>query len=674
MCGIAGIHSLRPIALEAEPVRRMLAPLQHRGPDAEGLFLDGGTALGHLRLSIVDLAGGQQPMSNEDGTVWIVFNGEIFNHLELRQALVARGHRFATNCDTEVIVHLYEEHGEDCVHHLNGQWAFAIWDRRDSKLFLSRDRLGVRPLYYTLAANRFYFASEIKALFTQPEVPRRLDPIGLDQVFTFWCPVAPRTVFEGISELPPGHNLTVARGKLELRRYWQLDYGTRLESMSLDRCAETLLELLLDATQLRLRSDVPVGAYLSGGLDSAITTALARECTSANLKTFSITFDNPEFDESQHQRRLVEHLGTDHQSVHCGADDIGRIFPEVIWHTECPILRTAPAPLFLLSKLVRSQSYKVVLTGEGSDELLGGYDIFKEAKVRRFWASQPESAARAALLGKLYPYLPEMQSQSPAYRKAFFHARPEDLGNPFFSHLPRWELTSRLKLFFSDALAAELCDRQAYADLDPLTAGPYAAWHPFCQAQHLETSLLLPGYILSSQGDRMAMANSVEGRFPFLDYRVAEFAAQLPPRWKMAGIHEKSLLKHATRRLLPESVLKRTKQPYRAPEGECFFGGSRELDYLEALLSPEQIRRDGIFRPEAVTHLVQKFRAGRVLGIKDNMALVGILSTQLLLDRFINHAPPSTCDLVAEPPTSESDSWRGADRAPTASPLPSSVA
>jgi asparagine synthase (glutamine-hydrolysing) len=676
VCGIAGIHSLRSTIVEAEPIRRMLAPIQHRGPDAEGLFLDSNTGLGHVRLSILDLAGGQQPMSNEDGTLWITFNGEIFNYIELRQRLLARGHHFATQCDTEVILHLYEEHGEDCVHHLNGQWAFAIWDRRESKLFLSRDRLGIRPLYYTVAADRFVFASEVKSLFTLPEVPRRLDLVGLDQLFTFWCPVPPRTIFEGISELPPAHSLTVSRGKLHLRRYWQLDYGTWLESLSVDQCAEKLLELLLDSTQLRLRSDVPVGAYLSGGLDSAVTTALARQCTSADLKTFSITFDRPEFDESQHQRRVVDHLGTEHQSVHCRTTDIGRVFPEVIWHTERPILRTAPAPLFLLSQLVRQQSYKVVLTGEGSDEILGGYDIFKEAKIRRFWASQPDAEMRAALIGKLYPYLPQMQAQSPAYRKAFFHVRPEDLVNPLFSHLPRWELTSRLKLFFSDALKAELSDRNVYDDIQPLLPEAYSAWKPFCQAQHLETSLLLPGYILSSQGDRMAMAHSVEGRFPFLDYRLAEFAAQLPPRWKMHGINEKFLLKRATRHLLPASVVERSKQPYRAPDAECFFasGARRDaLDYVDALLSPERVRADGVFQPEAVAQLVEKFRSGRAIGVKDNMALVGILSTQILVDRFINHAPPTTCDLVDEPTTTVTTPWTGADRAPTAQELPYSV-
>ncbi len=652
MCGIAGIVDLGSGPVEAKTIRRMLAPLEHRGPDADGVVVHSGCGLGHVRLSIVDPSGGHQPMCNEDGTVWVTFNGEIFNYVELRQTLIGRGHRFATQCDTEVLVHLYEEYGEDCVEHLNGQWAFAIWDRRTSKLFVSRDRLGIRPVFYTEAGNRVMFASEVKSLFTQPEVTRRLDPVGLDQVFTFWCPVAPRTVFEGICELPPAHNLTVSRGKVQVRRYWQLDYGASRETRSLDECGEELLELLVDATRLRLRSDVPVGAYLSGGLDSAVTTALARQCTSGDLKTFSLTFDNEEFDESGYQRQVVEHLGTTHRSVRCRAEDVGRVFPEVIWHTERPVLRTAPAPLFLLSQLVRGESYKVVLTGEGSDEMLGGYDLFKEAKVRRFWAGQPESAMRAALIGKLYPYLPKIQSQSLAYRKAFFGVRPEALESPMFSHLPRWELTSRLKLFFSESLKAELADRRVYEDIEAVLPQAYGSWRPLCQAQYLETAVLLPGYILSSQGDRMAMAHSVEGRFPFLDHRLAEFAAKLPPRWKMHGVNEKFLLKHAVRHLLPSSVVERTKQPYRAPDGECFFGsGSRraQLDYVEALLAPERLRQDGVFQPEAVGRLVEKFRSGRAIGVKDNMAMVGILSTQVLVDRFIRRAPAAACDVVESP-------------------------
>lgn len=627
----------------------MLARLHHRGPDDRGVYVGNDVGLGHTRLSILDLAGGRQPMTNEDGTLWLTFNGEIFNYVELRQWLVAKGHRFATRSDTEVILHLYEEYGEACVEHFNGQWALALWDGKRRRLLLSRDRFGIRPLFYTVAGDKLLFASEIKALFTHPEVDRALDLEGLDQLFTFWTTLPPRTVFQGIRELPPGHNLLVDQRALEihLRRYWQLDFHDPDLSMSKDDCADRLLELLADATRLRLRADVPVGAYLSGGLDSSVTAALVRQCTDAPLCTFSLTFDDGEFDESRYQEEMVRCLDTDHQAVRCTNDDIGRVFPEMIWHTERPVLRTAPAPMYLLAKLVRQQGYKVVVTGEGADELLGGYDIFKEAKLRRFWAAQPESIARAALLQRLYPYLPRMRAQSPAYLKAFFHVRPDDLTNPFFSHLPRWELTARLKAFFSPEVRAALAAYDVYDDCRAQLPEKFEKWSPFCQAQYLEAAILLPGYLLSSQGDRVAMAHSVEGRFPFLDHRLAEFAAAIRPRWKMKGLEEKHLLKHAARKLVPESVLHRSKQPYRAPEAACFFGRpsrpSRQ-EYVEELLSTHGIRKTGIFQAEAVEHLVEKVRQGRTIGIKDNMALVGILSTQLLVEQFLEAPPARTAE------------------------------
>ncbi|NLX97903.1 MAG: asparagine synthase (glutamine-hydrolyzing) [Rhodopirellula sp.] len=641
MCGIAGIHHLRGEPVDPGRVRRMLAPIVHRGPDGQGAVALGGTALGHVRLSILDVSGGTQPMSNEDGSIWVTFNGEIFNYIELREELIRRGHRFATKSDTEVIVHLYEEEGEDCVRRFNGQWALAIWDARQSKLLVSRDRLGVRPLYYAVVGNELIFASEIKALFTHAGLPRRIDLVGLDQVFTFWSPLAPRTVFEGVSELPPAHHLIVRNGRIETRRYWQIDY--RPKAIGIEDAADRLLELLGDAARIRLRSDVPVGAYLSGGLDSAVTAALVARSTNASLRTFSITFDDPAYDESAYQQRMVRHLGTDHDAIRCRGADIGRALPDVIRHTEKPILRTAPAAMYLLAGLVRREGYKVVLTGEGADEMLGGYDIFKEAKVRRFWARRPESARREALLGRLYPYQQAMLGQSLAYRKAFFHVRPGDLSDPLFSHLPRWELTSRLKRFFSEAVRAELAGRDPLGDVRALFPGE--GMHPFCQAQHLETATLLPGYILSSQGDRMAMAHSVEGRFPFLDHHIAEFAAELPPRWKMLGLDEKHLLKRIADRLVPEAIVRRSKQPYRAPDAAALFGTAVEplqLDYVDELLSPQRVRDDGLFDAGAVARLAEKFRARRAIGVKDQMALVGILSTQLLVEQFIHSPRPAS--------------------------------
>lgn len=642
MCGIVGIAHSDPSPVDPEPLRRMLATLTHRGPDEQALFVEGPVGLGHARLSIIDLAGGHQPMNYRRAGLWIAYNGEIFNYVELREELAAHGHQFLTRSDTEVILHAFEEWGEACVSRFNGQWAFAVWDERRRRLFLSRDRLGVRPLFYTRLGNRLLFASEVKALLAHRDVPRRLDPVGLDQTFTYWTTLAPRTVFEGISELPPGHNLIWQDGRLSTDRYWQLSFEPDESVRTEEQWADKLLVLLADATRLRLRSDVPVGAYLSGGLDSTLTTALIQRSTSAVLRTFSITFDQPEFDESDYQRQAVDALGTDHEAIRCTSRDIAQVFPSVVWHAERPLLRTAPAPLFLLSELVRASGFKVVVTGEGADEMFGGYNVFKEAKVRRFWAAQPESAWRPLLLNRLYPYLPNLQAQSLAYRKAFFRVRPDDLADPLFSHLPRWELTSRLKTLLADGFRTSAAGQADFADCRAALPPGFAQWPPFCQSQYLEAIIFLPGYLLSSQGDRMAMAHSVEGRYPFLDHRVVELAARIPPRLKMKGLHEKHILKQTAQGLVPDSVRRRAKQPYRAPDVASFFptaAGQTPPEYVRELLSTERIRRDGVFRPEAVEPLVRKALRGEVIGQRDNMALVGLISTQLLVEQFIHNQP-----------------------------------
>jgi asparagine synthase (glutamine-hydrolysing) len=641
MCGIAGILNFNGKCVEPALLDRMIERVRHRGPDDCGIYTDKQVGLAHARLSIIDLASGQQPMHNEDKSLSIVFNGEIYNYIELRADLLRKGHRFLTQCDTEVILHLYEERGEECVRYLNGQWAFAIWDTKKEKLFLSRDRLGVRPLFYTVANQAFLFGSEIKSIFGLSNVSREIDLIALDQIFTFWVTIPPRTTFKDILELPPGHSMTVQDKKITVGRHWKLDYSGSAEGAADIHWSEEdytgkLLELLVDATRIRLRSDVPVGAYLSGGLDSAVVTALIRKFTETPLKTFSVSFDDPEFDESSYQKEVVRFLETDHQEVRCTSEDIGQVFPDVIWHTEKPILRTAPAPLYILSGLVRKHGYKAVLTGEGSDEMLGGYDIFKEAKIRAFCAAHPESKMRPLLLKRLYPYLENLQSQSGAYLQAFFHVRPDESRNEFFSHRPRWELTSKLKMLFSDSVRSHIGSYDGYAELRELLPPGYSGWDGFCQAQYLEAMYLLPGYILSSQGDRVSMAHSVEGRFPFLDHRVVEFAARIPPHLKMKVLNEKYLLKRCADGLVPPSVTKRPKQPYRAPEGKCFFSGA-QLEYVDVLLSPERIKQDGIFNPLAVQKLVEKFHQGRAIGIKDNMALVGILSTQLVVDQFVRN-------------------------------------
>ena len=462
MCGIVGYFgrpdaSIAPRAL----LSRMIDAIVHRGPDQQGIFTSDGIGLGHARLSILDLSAGRQPMASADGNIVVSFNGEIFNYVELRDELIARGHRFATQCDTEVILHLYQEMGPDCVTRFNGDFAFALWDGPRRRLMLARDRMGVRPLFYASHKNTLYFASEIKALLEVPGLDADLDPIALDQIFTFWFPLAPRTAFRGISELLPAHVLTAEPGRVDVRPYWRLDFPELGDADALDQrgervIAEELEHLLLDATRIRLRADVPVGAYLSGGLDSSIITAAVNKITPRRLCTFSVTFETPEFDESAYQQEMVRALGTAHQSVACTASDIARLFPDVILHAERPILRTAPAPLLKLSELVNRNGFKVVLTGEGADEVFAGYDIFKEAKLRRFCARQPRSARRPLLLRRLYPYLPGLQAQSQKYLEAFFAAGLGTTEDPLFSHLPRLRTTAGAKAFFSGALREEL--------------------------------------------------------------------------------------------------------------------------------------------------------------------------------------------------------------------------
>ena len=642
MCGIAGILS-RGAAAPPRPAElaAMINAIGHRGPDGQGFLCEEEIGLAHARLSIIDLASGEQPIHNEDRSVWVVFNGEIFNYLELRVELERCGHRFYTQSDTEVIVHLYEQHGEDFVLHLNGQFAIALWDTRRRQLVLARDRTGIRPLFHTSVGGRFCFASEAKALFALPEVPRRLDPRALGEIFTFWAPLEPHCVFEGVESLPPGHVMVVDANTTRLRRYWDWDFPTEPvdESRSADDCADELRALLVDAVRLQLRADVPVGAYLSGGLDSSIITALIRDFTDTPLRTFSLTFDDPEFDERAQQQTMVAHLGTTHSEIRCSHADIARVFPRTIWHAESPILRTAPAPLMMLSGLVREQGYKVVLTGEGADEVFGGYDLFKEAKVRRFMARAPHSKSRPALLTRLYPYLKNSPAASGAFAQRFFSEGIEHLRKPYHGHIPRWLTTGRIAQFFSPQMRAAQSGWDAHAAIEATLPPQIGRWDALGRDQYIEAHTLMSGYLLSSQGDRMAMANSIEGRFPFLDHRVIEFASRLPARYRLMGLTEKYLLKRSMKGLLPEATRVRSKQPYRAPDSQSFFAEGVPVDYVAELLSPERITNAGYFDAGAVAKLLAKCRSGRAIGFADNMAFVGILSTMCLDEMFIRAAP-----------------------------------
>jgi asparagine synthase (glutamine-hydrolysing) len=546
------------------------------------------------------------------------------------------GHRFYTQSDTEVIVHLYEQFGDEFVQHLNGQFAIALWDSLNQRLLLIRDRVGIHPLFYSCKNDKLYFASEVKAMLPAFGEPPTLNEKALDQIMTFWAPVGSITIFKDVYQVEPGQMLVVEGGSLKHVQYWDWIFpsGNDYAQGSDTQLALQLHEHLLDATRLRLRADVPVGAYLSGGLDSSVLTTLIHQ-QGHPLRTFSIGFDQDSLDEGDYQSTMIDFLKAQHSRAICRNVDIADNFQECIWHGESPILRTAPVPMMILSRLVRQQGYKVVLTGEGADEVLGGYDLFKEAKIRTFWAKNPDSSFRPLLLQRLYPYLDLSPGRAQTYLQAFFGTGIQDSGGACFSHIPRWNTTTHCKLFFSQDLNARLRD-DAITMFSESLPRSLQRWHQFNKAQYIEAKSLMAGYLLCSQGDRMLMANSVEGRFPFLDHRVIEFANQLHPNLKMKVLNEKYILKQAMQKELPETILKRYKQPYRAPDIPAFLNGDFR-DYVQDMMAPETVRRYGYFDDKKVAMLMRKILAGRSIGYKDNMAFVGILSTQVWHKHFVDN-------------------------------------
>ncbi len=507
---------------------------------------------------------------------------------------------------------------------------------------MARDPVGILPLYLCEHGGRLYFASEVKAIFAaEPSLPRALDPIGLEETFTFWTVVPPRSVFTGIEELRPGHLRRYARGAWTERAFWTPHYPERHEGEYRGSLGDAVLEVraaLEEATKLRmLRADVPVGSYLSGGLDSSLVAALGLRAMGARFQTFSLRFADAEYDETPFQHEMAKRLGSEHHEVVVSRDDIARVFPRVITHTERPILRTAPAPLFLLSELVERHGIKVVLTGEGADEMFAGYDLFREAKVRRFWARSPQSTWRPRLLERLYPYLARSPVAQQAMARQFFGRNLEGAHLPGFSHDTRWQGTAALKRLFGPSMRDAVAGRSVVGELLATLPPEHERWSMLSRDQYLEIRTLLSGYLLSSQGDRMLMAHSVEGRFPFLDPNVMALANRLPPEYKLRGLDEKHVLKRAARDLVPDSILARKKQPYRAPDALSFVGAGAP-EYVGELLSSAAVGEAGVFDPAAVAKLWTKCRDRRdetQFSNADNMALVGVLSTQLLHHQLV---------------------------------------
>jgi asparagine synthase (glutamine-hydrolysing) len=616
----------------------MAGELRHRGPDGTGLYLDDRFGMAANRLAIVGLDDGDQPLSNEDGRYWVMQNGEIYNYVELRAELQRLGHRFTTACDTEVIAHAYEQWGTGCLERFNGDFAIAVWDRERRELFLARDRFGVRPLFLAEFGGDLAFASEAKALLRHPDARREIDPLALVETFTIWSVLPDRSAFVGIRELAPAHYLRVGeRGVIEERRWWDLPFPTRDQVVTPSgHEAEELRELLEDAVRLRLRADVPVAVYVSGGLDSSATAALACRLAPAGLSSYGIGFRDPRFDESAYQDRFVETLGTNFTRVTVDAADIAELLPRAVALSEKPTLRTAPTPLLRLSAAVNRDGLKVVLTGEGADELFAGYDIFREAKIRRFWAREPESQLRPLLFARVNEFLGRDLGRSGAFLSRFYGRGLTDTEDPLYSHVPRFSNTARCVRL----LAPSVVERAAQEGdplervRDRLPVG-FSGLTPLAQAQYLEITTFLTTYLLHSQADRMLMGFSIEGRFPFLDYRVAEFAARLPDQLKLRGLQEKYVLRKAMAPILAPEIAQRRKVPYRAPVAAALTGPGAPA-YVRELLDPSAVSDAGLLSPEMVSRVLGKCTAaGESAGETDQMALVGSLSIMLLHEQLV---------------------------------------
>lgn len=636
MCGIAGfVH-----ASDVDPrefhlfINRMLTAIRYRGPDEIGCRVDDHGALGAVRLSIIDLRTGQQPMASPDGRYWLCFNGEIFNYIELRATLEALGRTFSTTSDTEVLLIALTQWGEAALERLDGQFGFALYDRRERSLLVARDRYGERPVYYTSVSGGLIFASEIKALLQYPKVARELCRDAIGNVFRLWTALPGQSCFRDIDSLPAGHFLKFRGGKIEVRRYYDLPVGRPASINKLDDAVVELRHRLSESVRLRLRSDVPIGVYLSGGLDSTIVTALVREQVTTELHSYSIAFADREYDESAFQRDAAARYETRHHEIRVESADLVRVFPEVVWHAETPLFRSAPAPMYLLASAVSADKLKVVMTGEGADEAFLGYDIFKETMFRANFNSFASDEERRKAIARLYPYMPGFDGVGrESLLRALDAHKSGAIDDPLFSHRMRFALGH-----FADRMLPEPHEN-AESTLSDILAARYPGFNalsPVARCRIIEYVTLLEGYLLCSQGDRMATAHGVEGRCPFLDHALVDLAFTLDEDLMLRhGIDEKFILKQAFADLLPPSVRARPKQPYRAPDSRAFLRHSAD-GWLDHVLSQSNIAQCGLFRPDIVSKFIGRLKMKpEAVAPREDQAFMLLISTLLLWQQFI---------------------------------------
>jgi asparagine synthase (glutamine-hydrolysing) len=594
MCGIAGALDLTGRRMFSEDrLLAMTRAIEHRGPDDEHIHIEPGVALGARRLSIVDLAGGRQPLSNEDGSIWTAFNGELFDYPDLRREMLANGHRLSTRCDTEAWVHLYEDHGEGVFERAKGQFAVSLWDRRRRTLFLGRDRVGISPLYYTQRDGWLLWASEVKGLLASGMVPAVPDPRGIDHLFTFFCSGATRSFFEGVTAIAPGHYLKIVDGQIQTRRYWDLDFpdrGIERREANVSVLVDELEARLGYAVERRLRGDVPVVSYISGGLDSTVVLGLCKKMRGEAPPSFTIALENAGPNESAQAREAADALGSQLTMVHVNKPQIAEAFPELTIAAEGPVLDTSCACLMELAKTVHGQGYKCVLTGEGADEALAGYVWFKSKQlldgIKERIGGRMLGSARSLLLRSIS-------------RGQVSNATTEVFGNVRPAQLDLYEMLARSRsLLYSDSFWDQLGGHDPFADLN-ITNPRFGSWHPLNQSLYVGYKVMLAGLLMVSKGDRIAMHSSVEARYPFLDEDVIEFCASVDPSYKLHGRTEKWLLRQVAARTLPRQIANRPKTMFRAKLAQTFLGPHRPA-WVDQLLSPESLKRSGVFDPAKI--------------------------------------------------------------------------
>lgn len=629
MCGIAGFYNPNGGSQVFDAsIKKMLSFIVHRGPDQSGYFVDDVMAMGTVRLSIIDIKSGIQPLADENERYIICFNGELYNYIELRKELTNQGVHFRTDSDTEVVLKAWIQFGDKCLLKFNGAFAFAIYDTMDRSIFIARDRYGKRPLFYMNHNGHLAFASEMKAFLAIDDFHFEFDPQQLSSIFNFWTPLPHQSSYKNIAQLPMGHFLTFKNNSLKLQQYDTLNFPSQTTINSKEEACDLIHQALAKSVELRLRSDVKVGVYLSGGLDSSIITSLTKELTDETVRTFSVEFEDQKFDESSDQKIVSKHLGTMHSSISINDYKITNHFPDAIYHGEIPVFRTAFIPMYLLSKMVKEEGIKVVLSGEGADEAFLGYNLFKDTILRKSWG-QISTSQKQERLKQMYPYLDHYSAENSAYLIGLYNQFTEEQTRGLFSHELRLQNGK-----FSNRLLNEKFDLSDQANLLLGKEEYFFNLNPVQRAQWLEFKTLLSGYLLSTQGERMALAHGVENRCPFLDPNVVALAAQVNLKFDN-GYNEKYLLKQAFKNKLPNSILSRYKQPYRAPDVSAFV--NQKPDYLDLLLSESELKNMPFLNSKFASSLLKKIfnSPPDQISTKENQTFIYLLSTALLNNQFV---------------------------------------